>query len=199
MGRKPTPQPLAISPTSFEDEENNIIEPGPKSAPSLRSPRSPRSPFRFSSKLGQGFDDHPSMQPAEEQEHRRNFSSSPTTPSHPSFQPPSGSDRQEGRNWVQEQARPSTSPGKGGFFANYKASKSSSRLQPVDTIRQVAEEPMSRDTDRPVAAMKAASSEPRRRGNAPCFTVIFQKIELIYSFDYRSQRRQSDHTKTSRQ
>lgn len=171
MVRKPTPQPLALSPTSLEDEENDTIETGPKSAPSLRSPRSPRSPFRFGTKLGQGFSDHPSMQSAEEHEHQRNFSSSPTTPSQPSFQQSSSLDRQEGRSRGQEQARPSTSPGKGGFFSNYKASKSSSRLQSVDTIRQVAEEPMSRDTDRPVASTKVASSEPRRRGNPPPFTL----------------------------
>jgi hypothetical protein len=183
MGRKPTPQPLAISPTSLEDEESNIIEPGPKSAPSLRSPRSPRSPFRFSTKLGQGFGDHPSMQPAEEHEHRRNFSSSPTTPSQPSFQQPSLSDRQEGRSQRQEQARPSTPPGKSGFFSNYKASKSSSRLQPVDTIRQVAEEKMSRDTERPVASAKVAS-EPRRRGKIPCHAQS-SRPELIYSFHNR--------------
>lgn len=175
MGRKPTPQPLAISPTSLNDEENDIIEPGPKSAPSLRSPKSPRSPFRFSTKLGQGFGDQPSMQPAEEHEHRRNFSSSPPTPSQPSFQQPSGSGRQEGRSRGQEQARPSTSPGKGGFFSNYKASKSSSRLQPVNTIRQVTEETMSRDTDRPIASTKVASSEARRRGNNPCFTFILRE------------------------
>ena len=175
MGRKPTPQPLAISPTSLNDEENDIIEPGPKSAPSLRLPRSPRSPFRFSTKLGQGFGDQPSMQPAEEHEQRRNFSSSPTTPLQPSFQQPSGSGRQEGRSRGQEQVRPSTSPGKGGFFSNYKASKSSSRLQPVNTIRQVTEETMSRDTDRPIASTKVASSDARRRGNTPCFAFILRE------------------------
>jgi hypothetical protein len=168
MGRKATPQPLAIPPASIDDEENNNnVDPGPKSAPSLRSPRSPRSPFRFSTKLGQGFGDHPSMQPPEEQERRRNFTSSPTTPSQPSFQQPLGSERQEGRSRGQEQDRPSTSPGKSGFFSNYKASKSSSRLQPVDTIRQVTEEPMSRDTDRPAAPVKVANSEIRRRGEGP--------------------------------
>jgi hypothetical protein len=179
MGRKPTPQPLAISPTSFNEEENIIIEPGPKSAPSLRSLRSPRSPFRFSTKVGQDFGDHPSVQPGEEHEHRRNFSSSPTTPSQPSFQQPSGSDRQEGRSLGQEQARPSTSPGKGGFFSNYKASKSSSRLQPIDTIRPVAEDTMSRDTDRPRASTKVASSEPRRRGKYPLFHVHPSRTHLI--------------------
>lgn len=181
MGRKPTPRPLAIPPASLDDEDNNKIEPGPKSAPSLRSPRSPQSPFRFSTKLGQGFGDHPSMQPPEEQEPRRNFSSSPTTPSQPSFQVPFGSERQErqeGRSRGQEQDRPSTSPGKGGFFSNYKASKSSSRLQPVDTIRQVTEETMSRDTDRPTAPAKVASAETRRRGEAPSFHVHSLKADL---------------------
>jgi len=172
MGRKPTPQPLALSPTSFTEEENNIIEPGPKTAPSLRSPRSPRSPFRFSTKLGQGFGDQPSIQSTEEHEYQRIFSSSPTTPSQSSFQQSSVSDRQEGRSRGQEQARPSTSPGKSGLFSNYKASKSSSRLQPVDTIRQVPEETMSRDTDRPIVSTKVTSSEARKRGNTPYFAFI---------------------------
>ncbi len=169
MGRKPTPQPLAISSSTGDDHENNIADAGPKSAPSLRSPRSPRSPFRFSTKLGQGFGDHPSMQASEEQQCRRNLSSSPTTPSQSTFQQPFGSDRPEGRERGQERDRPSTSPVKGGFFANYKASKSSSRLQPADTIRQVTEDTMSRDTDRPVMLGKASSTDGKRRGKAHFF------------------------------
>lgn len=164
MGRKPTPQPLAISPTG-DDNEKNITDAGPKSAPSLRSPRSPRSPFRFSTKLGQGFGDHPSMQATEEQERRRNLSS-PTTPLQSTFQQTLGSDRPEGRERGPELDRPSTSPVKGGFFSNYKASKSSSRLQPADTIRQVTEDTMSRDTDNPVISGKASSTDGKRRGKA---------------------------------
>ena len=173
MGRKPTPQPLAIKPSSLENDDANKIDPGPKSAPSLRSPTSPRSPFRFSSLLGQGFGDHPSMRATEEQEGRRNFSSSPTTPSQPTFQQLFGSDKQEGRDRQRrpEQDRPSTSPAKGGFFSNYKASKSSSRLQPAENARQVAEETMSRDTERPVGSSKMGSSEGKRRGNTTSFDV----------------------------
>lgn len=174
MGRKATPQPLAIPPSSLENDNASGIDPGPKSAPSLRSPTSPRSPFRFSTKLGQGFGDNPSIRSTEEQERRRNFSSSPTTPLQPTFQHHLGSDRQEGRDRRPELDRPSTSPAKGGFFSNYKASKSSSRLQQAENLRQATEETMSRDTDRPVGSVKIASSEGKRRGNAP-FSLQFRR------------------------
>jgi len=170
MGRKAIPQPLDISPTSIDEDEQ--INPGPKSAPSLRSPRSPRSPFRFSTKFGQGFGEHPSMQAPEEQERRHNFSSSPSTPSQATFLQPVPSDRpdrQEACDRGQEPERPSTSPVKGGFFSNYKASKSSSRLQPGDSIRQVTEETMSRDTEQSATVTKVSSSEPKRRGRLHLF------------------------------
>jgi hypothetical protein len=183
MGRKPIPQPLDISTTGHD--ENNHVNPGPKSAPSLRSPRSPRSPFRFSTKGGQGFRDHPSMQAPEElQERRLNISSSPTTPSQATFSQAFGLDRQErleardrGQS-VQERDRPSTSPAKGGFFSNYKASKSSSRLQPSDSVRQVTEETMSRDTEESVLVTKVSSAESKikRRGK-----IQFHRIHPLSS------------------
>ncbi|KAG9229023.1 hypothetical protein BJ875DRAFT_388227 [Amylocarpus encephaloides] len=55
-------------------------------------------------------------------------------------------------------------PPRGGFFSNYKASKSSSRLQNSDTVKLVAsEDSMSRDTDRP---RKVSSQTSRTAGSS---------------------------------
>jgi hypothetical protein len=160
MARKPTPQPLSIS--SSQSEEADTVDAGPKSSQSLKSPRSPRSPFRFSTKLGQGFGEQPSMQGAEIQESHRDFSSSPTTTSAPSLSQTLISGRQSSRDRGREQDRPGTSPAKGGFFSNYKASKSSSRLQ-SETAKQ-AEDSMSRDNDRPAMLGKVSASDGNRSG-----------------------------------
>jgi hypothetical protein len=167
MVRKPTPQPLAIS--QEQNQQTNNIDPGPKSAPSLRSPASPRSPFRFSTKVNQGFGDHVSMQATEEQDQRRNFSSSPSTPAQPTFHKHSASVRPEALEPREEQGRPSTSPAKGGFFSNYKASKSSRRLQDANITRQEVEETMSRDTDRPGLLGGRSSIDNKSRGKAALF------------------------------
>ena len=55
-------------------------------------------------------------------------------------------------------------PARGGFFSNYKASKSSSRIQPPDTFGDVGEDSMSRDTDRPAMPRKASSQDASRKG-----------------------------------
>jgi hypothetical protein len=174
MGRKPTPQPLDISSrdgsgTGDRDSNGNFnndriyIDAPPRSAP--LSLRSPRSPFRFSSKVAQGgFGSQPLVHLVEHQDPSRNPPSSPTNPSIPTLQQPIGFGRQEDLERGQERERPSTSPVKGGFFSNYKASKSSSRLQPVDTIRQLTEETMSRDGDQPELSGSVSTLEGKKNG-----------------------------------
>jgi hypothetical protein len=175
MGRKPTPQPLDISsgdgtadrdPNGDFNNNKIYIDAPPRSAPlSLRSPISPRSPFRFSSKVVQGgFGSQPSVHLVEHQDPSRNPPSSPTNPLLPTLQQPLGIGRQEDLGRGQERERPSTSPVRAGFFSNYKASKSSSRLLPVDAIRQLTEETMSRDGDQSELSGSVLTLEGRKNG-----------------------------------
>jgi hypothetical protein len=160
MARKSTPQPLTLpGPTIGNDAHELIDSPNTRSPLSPKSPRSPRSPFKFtSSKKGE----EPSMQPPETQTPRATLPSSQTTPSLSTTQQSSvasaGHDKQD-------QDRPVRS----GFFSNYKASKSSSRLQNSDTVRQVPEDSMSRDTDRPTAMSGKVSSQETAKAGTTIF------------------------------
>lgn len=153
MTRKQIPQPLAISSSANDDISN-----GPPSSRSLKSPKSPRSPFRFSSKPAQTLVDQQLMPGAE-----LNLSSSPPGNSIFSSQQSQQSST-SGRKEKQERDQQSTSPAKSGFFSNYKASKSSSRLQPAGTIQQVSEEAMSKDTDTGTMNPKVSTSETKGSG-----------------------------------
>jgi len=173
MARKSNPQPLTLNAgadaASQEHNFNDLSIHSPGTPLSPKSPRSPKSPFRFSTKKGQGLQsgqetaynqgDLPSLQAADSQQSRTTLPPSQNTVSLPSLQQYQGAsggpERQE-----RERERPSRS----GFFANYKASKSSSRLQNSDSVRQVTEDSMSRDTDRPAMSGKVPSQENIRTG-----------------------------------
>jgi len=157
MARKSTPKPLTLpDPTIGNDAHEFIDSPNPRSP---LSPKSPRSPFKFSSsKKGE----EPSMQPPETQTPRATFPSSQPPPSLSTTQQISvasaGHDKQDRDR-----------PVRSGFFSNYKASKSSSRLQNSDTVRQFPEDSMSRDTDRPTAMSGKVSSQETAKAGTTIF------------------------------
>jgi hypothetical protein len=162
MARKQNPQPLDISSAG---NDHGTVDNGSKTSLSLKLPKSPRSPIRFSTKFGgsgqhlQSFGEHPSMQAGDQQEHHRNTLCSPTTESFQSFHAPASA----GQGGY-EQERPATASTKSGFFSNYMASKSANRLQSSDTSRSVSEGRMSRDSDRPSMPGKTSASEAKRNG-----------------------------------
>ena len=171
MARKSTPQPLTLQDPIVNDEQDFINN--PKSPLSPTSPKSPRSPFRFtSSKKAQSQSEQPSMQAAEPLQNRTNLPTSQTTPSLSLPQQYSGDSGGQER---QEREPPTRS----GFFSNYKASKSSSRLQPSDTVRSVSEDNMSRDTDRPAMSGKVSSQETTRTGTNHPISSLFIRCHLL--------------------
>ena len=156
MARKSTPQPLTLADPTNVDDEHHFID----SSLSPKSPKSPRSPFRFThstKKVGvQSQGEQSSVHVTDPQQTRTtNLPSSQTTPSLSALQQSSAGSSGEER---QERERPTRS----GFFSNYKASKSSSRLQSQDAGRLVTEDSMSRDTDRPAMSEKVSSQEATR-------------------------------------
>jgi hypothetical protein len=158
MARKSTPQPLTLADPANANDEHDFLD----SPLSPKSPKSPRSPFRFTSSTkkggGQSQVDQPSMHAADPPQNRTtNLPPFQTTPSLSALQPSSAGSSGEER---QERERPTRS----GFFSNYKASKSSSRLQSQDAGRLVIEDSMSRDTDRPAMSGKVSSQEATRSG-----------------------------------
>jgi hypothetical protein len=164
MARKSTPQPLTLADPTIVNDEHNFID-SPRSPLSPKSPRSPRSPFNFSSssRKTQPKGEQPPMQAADSQQLRSTLPPSQTTPSLSTLQQTSGA---SGGQDNQERERPSRS----GFFSNYKASKSSSRLQQnADTVKQAAEDKMSRDTDRAGIGGKVSSQEKPRSGTTLFF------------------------------
>jgi hypothetical protein len=148
MARK-SPQPLTLTdPRSVDPQQQSPLSP--------KSPTSPKSPFRFSSKKGQG--EQPPMQIADTLSIRSTFPPSQNSVSLPSLQIDSTA---SGAPEKQEREKPARS----GFFSNYKASKSSSRLQHADAAKHsTTEESMSRDTDRPG---KVSSQDVSRIGTTP--------------------------------
>ena len=158
MVRKSTPQPLTLAESSNVDDEHDFLD-SPRSPLSPKSPKSPRSPFKFTStKRGATSQGEQSMHAADPQQNRTtNLPPSQTSASLSALQQSSAASTGEER---QDRERPTRS----GFFSNYKASKSSSRLQSQDAGRQVTEDSMSRDTDRPAMSGKVSSQEATRSG-----------------------------------
>ena len=160
---KATPQPLSMTADSSQltadENHDSIASPSTPSTASPRSPVTPGSPFRFTSK--KSYDkkhqqQQQLMQAAGEPTFgNKEISTSQTAPSlsTPPLSASSGEERDK-----------ESRPARGGFFANYMASKSSSRLQPTETIRKVSEDSMSRDTDRPAMSGKVSSQETKRSG-----------------------------------
>lgn len=163
------PQPLSLAagsnfnnPPQSQQLFSTIDSPSPKSPLSPISPKSPKSPFRLSTKKGQYQGEHPSiqLQPAESQPSRTTLPPSQNTVSLPSLQQYSDN----AALGPEKQERERDRPARTGFFSNYKASKSSSRIQNSDTIRQVTEDSMSRDTERPTMPERVPSQEHARTG-----------------------------------
>jgi hypothetical protein len=151
MARKPQPLMLGNSPMIDREEENDFNDrTSTRSALSPKSPKSPRSPFRFNtSKKTQS--DQPLMQTADSQPTQTNLPPSASLSSIQSYTPASGKPEKE-------------RPTRTGFFSNYKASKSSSRLQHNPDVAKLGPEDMSRDTDRPAMSGKVSSKENSRSG-----------------------------------
>lgn len=159
MARKTNPQPLALSdsPSGSEKENHTTLQvahsPLTPASPTL----SPRSPFSLNSKRTQSRGgEQPSMQTADAQTSRKE-PTTPTNNSTPSLHRPTASAGSAG------QETPGTARGKsnkGGFFSNYKASKSH------NTPRQAPDEGMSRDTDRSAMAGPVAIADNKKSGEA---------------------------------
>lgn len=158
MARKSTPQPLTLAGQPIVQDEHDFLD-SPRSPLSPKSPKSPRSPFKFTStKKGAQSQGELSMQAADPQQTRTTDLPPCQTPtSWPVLQQPSAVPSREDR---QERERSTRS----GFFSNYKVSKGSSRLQSQDATRQITEDGMSRDTDRPAMSGKVSSQVATRTG-----------------------------------
>jgi len=173
MTRKSIPQPLTLGVSSAaadeeqREHEHDFID-SPRSPLSVKSPKSPRSPFRFnSSKKSQS--ELPSMQAAEPYQPRSNLPPSQSLSSLQQYTAAAGGQEN------QERERPA----KSGFFSNYKAAKSSSRLQNSDSARPVTEDSMSRDADRPTMAGKVSSKETKRAGITHAVSSLLFRCRLL--------------------
>jgi hypothetical protein len=163
MARKSHPQPLTLTDPRIVDDHDYLDN--PRSPLSPRSPKSPRSPFRFSSKKAQAEGEQPPMQSSDSQRARTTLPPTQNTVSLPSLDSFTSAQGPEKLELDKEQR-----PARSGFFSNYKASKSSSRLQPnQDAIRQPAEDSMSRDTERP---SKVSSQETSRSGTTRLVSLL---------------------------
>lgn len=154
MARKSTPQPLTLA------ESTNITSDSFQRSPlSPISPKSPRSPFsKFSATARKLHSQTQADLPVQAVE------SQPSSQTHtlPSSQTVPALPTQQQTTDKQDRDRPS----RGGFFSNYKASKSSSRLQEkAESARQQQEDIMSKDTDRPVIAVVSSKDKPRSGAN----------------------------------
>ncbi|RDW64709.1 hypothetical protein BP6252_10360 [Coleophoma cylindrospora] len=158
--RKPVPEPLSLDSNSSAPGEDTQ-SPAPLSAKSPRSPLSPFRPFTSSSRRqgpGQGDADSQLMHEADPQ---RQIPVSQAVPAPPSSHPPSTSTAGADVYPPPQPRRPS----RAAFFTNYKAAKSASRLTAAESAR-IAEENMSRDTDRPsgkVSSQDAKQDKPISR------------------------------------
>ena len=173
MTRKTVPQPLTLAGSTAVDEqqyEHDFID-SPRSPLSLKSPKSPRSPFRFT-RTKESQSELPSMQAAEYQT-RSNLPPSQSSPS-----------VQQYTAVGQENQEPAAS--KSRFFNNYKAAKSSSRLQNSESAASVTEDSMSRDTERPSMAGRVSSKEAKRTGRnyfflpLRCHSLTFLSVNRIH-------------------
>lgn len=158
---------------------NTSLNSSPLSPLSPTTPKSPRSPFKFSLKPASHNNNsitsggRPPMQAPDAQQqqlerddqNRIDLPTSPTSPFHP------GSQNQTPSADVSSEKR----QGKGGFFSNYKASKSSSKVNASKS--QVPDESISgRETNQPEMTSKVAVSsaaEAKKNGmTRPCFSIL---------------------------
>jgi hypothetical protein len=153
MARRSNLEPLTLDESTTAPDTLQYVE-GPKTPVTPKSPRSPRSPFRFTTKKPQLEDDQPPTHAADPPS-RTALPASHTTPSLSTLQ------RQAAH--AGEEKNDKGQPARSGFFGNYKASKSSSRLQ-SDSARPASEDNMSTDADRSVITRKVSSQEPTRSG-----------------------------------
>jgi hypothetical protein len=154
MARKSNPQPLTLGEAFVEGDQGHDFIDSPRSPLSPKSPKSPRSPFKFTTKKTQAEQSMQGAEPQQMQQTRTDIPQSQTFPGLHQYSVGSGGEEK------QERERPA----RGGFFSNYKASKSSSRLQPSDSPRPGTEDSMSRDTDRPAMSGKVSTKEAPRNG-----------------------------------
>ena len=146
-------QPLTLDESVTVPDDSQHVE-SPRTPITPKSPRSPRSPFRFAGKKAQLDDEMPQMQAADPQS-RANLPPSHTTPSL--------SNLQRAATGAHDEKNERGQPTRSGFFANYKASKSSSRLQ-SDSARPTNEESISNHAERPIITRKVSTQEPIRPG-----------------------------------
>ena len=153
---KATPQPLTTTadPAQLADDQTPDFIASP-STPSTASPSTPRSPFRFTSKKSHDKKQQLMQATGEPTPAHKEIAAIQAAPSlsRAPLSAPLGEEKDKDNR-----------PARGGFFGNYMASKSSSRLQPTETIRKVSEDSMSRDTDRPTLSGKVPSQETKRSG-----------------------------------
>lgn len=165
--RKPVPEPLILDsiPTATGEDTQS---PAP---PTAKSPRSPHSPFRpfTSSSRRQGQDDLES-QFMHEADPERQIPVSQTVPA----LPPSHQSSTSAAGAQDPQPPQHRRPSRAGFFSNYKASKSASRLTAAESAR-AAEGNMSRDTDRPAMSGKV-SSQDNKQGKTNVSTSIHHQM-----------------------
>ncbi|KAG0650903.1 Glucocorticoid receptor DNA-binding factor 1 [Hyphodiscus hymeniophilus] len=156
MARKSTPLPLNLAKPTTVDDDHDFLD-STRSPLSSKSPKSPRSPFKFiSANKGVQPQAEQSMRVPETQQNRTtNIPPSQTFASLPTLQQLSAASTGEER---QERERPTRS----GFFSNYKASKSSSRLQPEDVAGKVSGDNISRDPDHSAMSGKVSPQEATR-------------------------------------
>ena len=157
MARKSNPQPLSLSDSNTGAENNYTNLQLANSPLTATSPTlSPRSPYLSNPKRSRsrGRGEQPSMHTADGQTGRRD----PTTPTNSS----SVSLHRPTQSAVAAAKEPpGTARGKQsnkGFFSNYKASKTN------NTIRQVSDEGMSRDTDRSAMTGPVTITESKKSG-----------------------------------
>jgi len=154
MARKSQPQPLTLPDNNVHREHEHIES--PRTPLSLKSPKSPTSLFRFPTKkpiTGQGAP--PSMQTADAPHRHSELPQSQTLPTLNQYR--SGEENQE---------RDKT--GRGGFFNNYKATKSQKSLE-----QNSIGETMSRDTDRPGMAERVVSGRESSK-NSTSSTLLYR-------------------------
>lgn len=164
MARRSNIQPLtlddaaSVSSASADHDRNRPYGlDSPKTPVTPKSPTSPRSPFRFTTKRPQWEGEKSPMQAT--------ASTTTLPPSHTSssllnLQAPAAADEKS------DSGQPVR-----GFFGNYKATKSTSRLQ-SDNTRPANGDSMSRDVEHPVMMRKGSAQEPARSGTTLSF--IFQ-------------------------
>lgn len=209
MPRKATPQALAIVGHPGIDEQNNDRKSSPgtelnkhirsnnESSASICSPltplspttpKSPRSPFKFTLKpasynnsIGPGG--RPSMQVPDAQQHRKqerdDENRSSTTPTSPQLFHLDSQNQTASAKTAEAIAEGPKRQGKGGFFSNYKASKSTSKVN-AGNRSQVPDESMPVRENSQLYEMTSSNvglstaAEAKKNGmTRPCFTMSF--------------------------